>query len=255
VLMCTISLLALGNWAFAADESETQPNYTKIAVNDSAPYHVHAPGKQFSVEVIPDADVKCQWKDFRGKALTEPVLLKASERRTIQSPEKPEVGYYGLVFEAVKPDVDLERKEFGFAVMPLLSVSDRHLEPDSPFAMIHADIKDPYLTGWIKTLGARFDPDRWRALIKERRQVGLLELPLVTGKPWETDSTKPVSTEELDALYKKMKEVFQAEHSVLFWELGIEENLRWRRNRDKWTHYWSNLAKKFQIVRRAANEV
>lgn len=52
-----------------------------------------------------------------------------------------------------------------------------------------------------------------------------------------------------------MHQYFQANPTSLYWELGIEENLGFRRQGDKWPYYWPNLEAKARAVRDAATAV
>jgi len=135
-------------------------------------------------------------------------------------------------------------------------------ETDPRLAMVHMDLGDSNLgIGWVKTLGTAFydearqklDSTAWGGAIRERQALGLSELPLVTGEDWETESTRPVSAEQLNRLKTKMAQYFEAAPSVRCWELGIEENLGYRGNPAASPYYWPNLDAKARVVREAAN--
>lgn len=49
-----------------------------------------------------------------------------------------------------------------------------------------------------------------------------------------------------------MEQYFRATPDVHYWELGIEENLKYRGHRKDWPYFWPNLEAKVRAVRRAA---
>ncbi len=233
-----------------------------IEIYDDAAYHVHPAGQTFTVSVKVEhagaAAIYCQWQDFRKRPLGDPVLLIPGELKTIQSPDTT-VGYYGLVFKtdndtAVLPNRQPgESREYGFAILAPRTTSERRIEAASPFGMVHADMQDPYLPVWIKTATWKtFSPAEWLSAMERRRGLGMLELPLVLGDTWDSNDSNPISSAQLTELETKMRQYFAADPSVLYWELGLEENLEPRFDRP---YYWDNLEAKARAVRQAANAV
>ena len=88
--------------------------------------------------------------------------------------------------------------------------------------------------------------------MQERTDVGTLELPLVIRKEWAVDDSTRLSPERLQRLKEAIKTYFQADPKVLYWELGIEENLG---QRYKQSFYWPNLAAKVEAIREVADQV
>ncbi len=208
-----------------------------------------------------------QWKNGFGKPLSPPKSLKMFQENTIVSPSNLDPGYYGLDITTRIPGMDESKKEYGFVVLPPLrslptSKPNDIVMPDPRFGMVHANLEDTNLGfSEVKTLttanydanNEKLDAAAWRNAIEYRKQLGLTELPISVTEPWHSDSTRPISEDQLGRLSRKMKQYFEATPE-LHWELGIEENLSWRANRGTWTHYWSNLAAKAKVVREAANQ-
>jgi hypothetical protein len=233
-----------------------------ITILDDAPYHVHPPGTQFTIAARVESSeptvIHYQWQDFRGQALSDPAVIKSGELSTIHSPDS-KVGYYGLVFRANDDTVALpnrqpgEPREYGFVILAPRTVSDRQIDPSSPFGMVHADIQDPYLPVWVKTATWKTYSTRWwLAEMQKRRKLGKLELPLVAGKEWDSDDTKPISSQQLAELEAQIRQYFAADADVIYWELGIEENLQ---SRFGLPYYWNNLEAKARVVRQAADKI
>lgn len=253
ILFC----LVLVAWARMASCSPAE-----IEIGDSAPYYVHPPRKHFTVDVEVShsgaAAVTYHWQDFRGQPLGEPSLVVPGRKTSIRSPST-ETGYYGLVFRSRDARVVLpqrepgEEREFGFAVLPPRSVSDRSLDPASPFGVVHADIRDPYLPAWVKTTTWNStDARKWKKKMRERREAGLLELPIIAGKEWKTEDGDSIDGDRLGELGTRVRSYFEADPLVQYWELGIEENLR---KNFRTRYYWQNLAVKVRVVREAARAV
>jgi len=234
----------------------------QITVSDATPYHAHPPGEPFYVDVriiYPgSATISCQWQDFEGNPLGEPVVLTPSLTHTLTSPSN-QVGYYELVFKANSRTVALadrdpgQTREYGFVVLPTVTVADRNVDPASPFGVVHADINDPHLTGWIKTITWNSTNAKWWGYeIDERRKRGLIELPMVVGSGCTTDNSSPITAAELGVLQSRILSFFASDPEVLHWELGIEENLR---NDYGQSFYWQNLVDKADAVRTVADAV
>jgi hypothetical protein len=226
----------------------------EVEIHDDTPLHIFPPGSAFSFDItvtvasgpIPEG-LGYQWRNFRGEPLGPIVHVTPGERTTVTSPvDAPEVGYYGLAFLPNDRSVRFNessgrRREIGFAVLPERAVSDRTLDPTSPFGVVHANLDDPYLPTWIKTMTWRTTSARWWGYeMQKRRDMGLRELPLVSGDGWTNDDTK------------RIRGYFEAEPAIEHWELGREENLR---SRFEEPFYFANLKAKAAAARRIADEV
>lgn len=246
--------------------AEAAGSTVEVEVHDRTGSRVFSPGGPFSFDItatvtsgqIP-AGLGYQWRDFRGKPLGPTVPLAGGARVTVTSPsDDPQVGYYGLTFLPEDQNVAFNqstgsRREFGFAVLPARSVSDRPLNAASPFGVVHADLDDPYLPTWIKTMTWHTSgPEWWGFEMKRRRVKGLLELPLVSGDGWTSDDASPVTGEFIEALQDKIRRYFKADRKIEHWELGREENLR---SRFEEPRYFANLKTKTAAVREVAEDV
>ena len=214
-----------------------------IEIHDRNEFNVYPPGERFTVDltatvVLGNAAgvLGYQWVDHLGNVLTNPEPLDGDARTTIRSPfnEMP-VGYYGLRFLPEDAGVLFNpgsglRRELGFAVLPL--ISERKLDVDSPFGIVHFSYRDPYLDpGWMKTAteyqigwdGSRESRRGWRKRLEPARKQGQMELPIILGDVWKSGSTKQVR--------RMMREIFRADPKfdgttyLPAYELGIEENL------------------------------
>jgi len=238
----------------------------EVEIHDATPFHVFPPGRAFSFDITVRVDsgqtpegLGYQWRDYRGAPLGPVVAVADGERVTVRSPvEAPEVGYYGLAFHPEDRAVLFNestgsRPEVGFAVLPERTLADRALDPTSPFGVVHADADDPHLPPWIKTTTWRTTSARWwNYEMQNRRDIGLLELPIVSGDGWTTDDTRPVSSDFLEEFEGKIREYFEADRATRHWELGREENLRSRFGEP---YYFPNLKAKAAAARRAADSV
>ncbi|MDR1281032.1 MAG: hypothetical protein LBK99_09450, partial [Opitutaceae bacterium] len=198
----------------------------------------------------------------------------------IPSPPSPPAGYYGLLVETAKDGFILHQKETGFGVVPagqyaaaLASVpenekTDTTLAPspprraavdDSLFGMTHHNLRDPWLRpAWSKTLvvtrhldaktGA-IDDEGWRAAVGKVRESGYEDLPMFTRAVWQSANDKPVQPEQLAKIRDIMRHRIKTTPDVFYYELGLEENLSYRRNRAAATHMWQNLAAKARAAR------
>lgn len=247
-------------FSHAADSREFET--INIIIQDDAPLHVHPPGKPFHIRVKIDAAViagiNYQWLDYQGNSVSDRILLQPGRFHDITSPDF-RVGYYGLVFSMSNPGFKFanrqpgETREYGFAIIQPRTKSKRLIDSDSPFGIVHAQLKDPALPGWIKTLTWKtYSAKHWKEQIEKREQLGLIELPLIVGYEWNTDDTKAISPEQLAALGSRIKSYFEAYPTLLYWELGLEENLK---KRFRAEHYWDNLEKKVKKIREIANVV
>lgn len=233
-----------------------------VVIRDPARYHVHPPGQHFKVSVEinsqPDTKVKYSWKDFRGNTLTKQVPLTVGQPNTILSPST-KIGYYELVLKPERGSYALPNREpgeergYGFAILPQSLISERSPTSKSNFGVVHADIADPYLPTWAKTMTWNTTSAKWwRHEMEIRRAVGIMELPIITSSEWDRDDSVPISPSQLDKLKVRVKSYFSASPSTVYWETGIEENLKTRYQE---RYYWKNLESKLKVVREAADEV
>lgn len=233
---------------------------TQLRIKDDIAGHVHQAGETFSLQLLfendSQASVSYYWRDFRGQILTSPVLLKPNITTTIQAPGG-HTGYIGLVLEPTSSPLPLperspgESREYGFALLPPAS-QGRQPERRSRFGMVHADLEDPYLEGWVKTMTWKTtSPKWWDFEMEKRRSHGLLELPIIVGDEWKSDDMQPVGEGQLERLEAKIRKFFEADPTTRYWEAGIEENLR---HRYETPYYWPNLEKKLKAVKSAADK-
>lgn len=210
------------------------------------------------------ARVTGRWQDASGKSLSPVLPLALFQKNALAAPSPLVPGYYGLVLTSKIAGMDDARHEYGFVVLPAPETSADMRQRDPRFDMVHGDANDPYLgIAWNKTLTTNFfdektrtlDAKAWKGAIAERKALGVQELPLISDSDWISDSARPVSPDQLDRLRAKMVQYFRATpDDVGYWELGIEENLGYRGNRDKWPYYWPNLEAKARAVRQAASD-
>lgn len=247
-------------WLPACTVADSLPLTVKIT--DNAAYHVHPPGQPFqlSVEIRGQADatVTYYWQDYRGNVLSQPEELGTQKPATLVSPASY-TGYYELVFKPESTKYALpnrqpgEARGYGFIISPGSFSATRHTSPESPFGVVHADIEDPYLPAWAKTLTWNTTGDEWWAYeINKRRSAGILELPLIAGAGWDSNDSIAIPLSQIDTLKRRVKTYFSASPTTLYWETGIEENLG---NRYQQPYYWRNLESKLQAVREAADQV
>ncbi len=234
----------------------------QVVINDPAPYHIHKAGQNFKISVTinsqPDVEVLYTWKDFKGNALSTPMQLIAGQSNDILSPSA-QIGYYSLVLMSKSDAVSLPNREpgedrnYGFAILPQALISDRLPNMKSTFGVVHADIADPYLPSWSKTMTWKSTSAKWwKHEIEKRRAKGIEELPIISRSVWDSDDSKPISATQLDQLKARVKSYFKASPSTLYWETGIEENIKARYRED---FYWNNLEKKLKVVRAVSDEV
>lgn len=236
-------------------ESSTGDDFPSGSVREPA-----LPGKGFPVTLRFDSTSDCNlqyhWQDFRGNALTDPLSLPLNQTTTIDALSGIR-GYLGLVLTTNCPDLDDEegfvagRREMGFAILPEARHSLRADGERSPFGMVHARLKDPWLGPWMKTLTWHTTSAKWwRYEMETRTANGFIELPMINGEFWDTDDNNPVPNAELETLEARAESFFEAWPDGKYWELGLEENLE-EKFHQPW--YWKNLAAKVKAVRKAAN--
>ena len=88
--------------------------------------------------------------------------------------------------------------------------------------------------------------------MEKRRASGKLELPIISRSYWQSDDSKPIASSQLDRLGLRVKAYFSASPSTLYWETGIEENIK---SRYRERYYWENLENKLRVVREIADGV
>lgn len=235
----------------------------RVQIQDDAVDHTHSVRSPFAIQLKLDymnaADgVRYHWQDFRGQLLTQPQPLEPGEAVSIRAPNG-QVGYLGLVLAPATRNLALpsrqpgEAREYGFAVLPPPRLANRRPNLRSRFGTIHSNVDDPYLQGWIKTMTWKTTSPKWWGMeMEKRRELGLLELPIVVGADWASDDLQPISRTQLSRLKSRIRQYFEAHPTTGFWETGIEENLRGRYEKP---YYWHNLAAKLQVVRQAADAV
>lgn len=186
------------------------------------------------------------WRDHQGNPTTSAIELNGHESIILESPGS-KTGYYGLVYQS-----PAYLYEYGFVIQPNSTDSPEAALSDQ-FGMVHANYQDPHLSTWIKTLTWQtVSEDAWPQEIAKRRAEGKLELPLVVGREWSSDSSQEISDQKLLALENRLTDYLSADPTVTYWELGLEENLQ-----DDYSDefYWSNLYKKVLVARDVANRI
>ncbi len=242
--------------------SATDINPINVNIKDTAPYHIHKPGGHFKVliGITSQTDVKVTyfWEDFRGKALTKPARLSIGKTHTVRSPST-EISFYNLVIQADSTDHALPNREpgeartYGFAILPQALLANRIANPESQFGTVHAKIADPYLPTWVKTLTWKTTSAKWWGYeMERRREAGLLELPIIVRSHWDSDDALPISPSQLNELKRRITAYFSASPTTLYWETGIEENIK---SRYRKPYYWKNLESKLKVIRQAADGV
>jgi len=256
VILVWAAIILIPIWQTTAAEE------VQVLIEDDALNHVHPIGPPFTVKLKIDHGesgvTRYHWRNFRGQRLTDPVPLRPGKLTTITTP--PGItGYLGLVVAPATLDLIMpnrlpgEAREYGFALLPPPATMGRQVDTLSRFGIVHADLKDPYLTGWIKTMTWKTTSPKWWGFeMEKRRSLGLLELPIVVGAEWKSADVKPVSDAQLEQLKIRVQKYFAAHPNTRYWETGIEENLR---NRYQTPYYWSNLSAKIRVVREAADAV
>ena len=225
-----------------------------VSVDDDTADHIHAARAPFTITVEsrgPGA-ILYQWRDYKGRALTDPAQAEPGRPTRVTAPVTT-TGYLGLAIRPALQQQSLENswpgeeREYGFALLPPPSATRTD---DVPFGTVHTNVLDPYLRGWSKTTTWRTAKDRgWVDRMARSRQQGLTELPIIVGDEWQTDDRSPVSDQQLAELTERAARYFAADKSVTYWETGIEENLR---GRYKLAYYWLNLERKAAALRSAA---
>ncbi|MCK5872949.1 MAG: hypothetical protein KAG26_08985, partial [Methylococcales bacterium] len=255
MLAGAVCLLIFSGWVHARNAI--------VTIEDTSPLHVHSPGKRFKIKVKVDysgseANVSGQWHNYTGQLLGAPVSLPLGNTVTLSSPAT-DSGYYELRLKSRASDLIFpnrragESREYGFAILPDRSMDQRISDINTRFGVVHGDLNDPYLPIWIKTLTWHKSQKTWQIEIDQRRARKLLELPIVTREDWVSDGNQPISQADLSTLKSRISGYFQADPQVLYWELGLEENLDWKNFSAP--HFLPNLEKKVKVVREAADAI
>jgi hypothetical protein len=205
-----------------------------LGLDDGTSTHVFPPGQTFSVGVTVSgitSDVVAQWHKPGGGPISQAVIFTPPASVTVQSPSTA-VGAYELKIWSpdslvrFPPQNAGQHRWFGFAVLPVKSVSSRSVEPGSFFGMIHADDDDPYLRGGIKNVWTKQSPSDVVNQIKTRRSKGLEELPAVASDHLSWDHTKAVTTTRLEqfrsVIRPFMDELQNKGVASPDWQLGVE---------------------------------
>lgn len=236
-----------------------------VEIRDTTPFHVFQSGEPFSFNILmtitsgeaPEG-LGYQWSDFRGNPLGPVLSIADGVLTTVSSPSAtPQPGYYGLTFVADDSSVTFNassgsRKEIGFVVLSDQSITDRKFAPESPFGITHADLDDPYISTWAKTLTWNTTASKWwNGEMARRRDAGFQELPIVSGDGWVSDDSVAVPADFLAALEDKFRAYISADPAIEHWELGREENLS---SRFEQRAYFANLESKAKAIRRASTD-
>jgi hypothetical protein len=203
------------------------------------------------------ADIQYYWEAYDGQSLSEPKSLNKSGHTLIDPPPGRLPRYIGLVFEPKNTQTTLagrepgEKKKYGFAVLSAPQAKKK-LNPNEWMGLVHPDLEDPWLGGWIKSLTWKTTSAKWwKFEIDKRREAGFTELPIITGSEWKTDDEIRISDEQLSRLRSRARDFISADPAVLYWETGIEENLKGRFKKE---FYFDNLLAKSDVVRTIADE-
>ncbi len=236
-----------------------------------------------------DMTATATWRDATGRSLAPAISLAFGRMTDVPSPPPPlHPGYYGLFVETAKDGFVIHQKETGFGIVPadqydaaLVSSPKnektdttkntpapvtvpprRSAVDDSLFGMTHHNLNDPWLRpAWSKTLvvtknvdakTGEIDDEGWRASVAKVRSSGCEDLPMFTRAVWQSANDQPVQPEQLARIRDYMRHRTTATPDVLFYELGLEENLSYRRHRATATHMWTNLAAKARAAREGA---
>jgi len=234
----------------------------QFGVETRAQKNIYTPREDIVLHVNVDPKIKNKilyhWQDFHGDKLTSSVPLPDDNPLLIAAPKYPP-RYLGLVLTPTTPDSALpnrrpgEMREYGFSILPERTSVVNEFNPDSWFGIVHGDIYDPYLRGWIKTLTWKTTrPKWWLRETNKRKRRGLVELPIITGSAWKSSDNLAITTDQLTKLDNRIYQFFSANPNIIYWETGIEENLK---GRYKSRYYLTNLSSKARIVRAAADRI
>ncbi|NND64648.1 MAG: hypothetical protein HKM24_01675, partial [Gammaproteobacteria bacterium] len=229
-----------------------------IDINDNGADYVFTSGAPASVTVtvsdpgISGADVMVQWLDPERNPLSSVITLTPSQPTPLTLPSNV-TGHYDLRFTTNNNNVRFPPQDasyhldYGFSVLPAKTLSQRQLDHNSFFGMVHAGAQDPYLAGWIKTKSWIQTSPYWLAFeIGElQNDYKLQEIPLISGGPWSTSNDVAITSTQLNALGDRfgdtLDELISQGGSVPIWQLGVEENGSGQSDR---AFYYQNLAAK-----------
>ena len=245
-------------WVFSLNVFAQQGvTVISLTVDDNTPWHVHAPGMAWTVDVTPslavdtindllqgiDPRLTYQWFDHLGNPLGEKTtvdsdIIKNGETFHVNSPANPQIGWYGLRFVCDNPAAILkdyfpkEPRTWGFAVMELHSSTYRTANLANNFGLTHNNADDPYIGGIDKNMSANTDYAAMQTKANSLWNQGLWSMPLIGNRyPWSSIRTEDgsgfmhVPDEKHLADLKEFAKNISAINYVRMWEFGLEENL------------------------------
>jgi hypothetical protein len=233
-----------------------------LTLKTNAVNNTYVNGQEVVIELlhgsIADGAINYYWINHHGKRLSTNSPLDASGESTIRFSTNDLTGYLGLVLVPVDDGVQLqgrepgESREFGFAVFPEAAPVERRANPREWMGVVHADIEDPWLGGWLKTMTWKTTSAKWWSMeMEKRRDAGFTELPIISGSEWKWDDEQKIKPAQLSRLKRRARDYIAADPDTLYWETGIEENLGGGFNKP---FYFANLAEKSTIVRSVADK-
>lgn len=251
-------ILLLGSGQGMATASPVS-HYT-VRMGDAQTSHVYPRTSRVSItltvtptkraENSSDTPLRYQWFDAEGLPLTEKTVLPVSELIALKAPVT-EKTYVELRIEPRDKHVQVMDREpgeamrYGFAQIDITPRLQRK-STRSPFGLVHTDKNDPFAPRGLKTLTWDTTPAEWWGHeIRQRRDRGFDELPIVAGRDWQSDDSQSLSQSAIDRMATRFAAYLRAAPEVRFWELGIEENLS---SRFREAFYWPNLAKKSRAI-------
>jgi hypothetical protein len=217
------------------------PGNAIITINDPLNYK-HTPQTPFSVTVTLShpgvaANLFVQWVTSDTLPYSRKIKVMPNIPTTIRAPSnKP--GYYGLIFTSDNPQVafppqtaGFPSSEYGFSILPIQSIANKQLNPNSLFGTVHTNENDGNLAGYSKTLtwNTISNPNNFALRMNELRNIyKLIELPIINGKDWDVDDSQPISQSQLNIFGQRFGSYLDAfiAHNVTVpvIQFGIEEN-------------------------------
>ncbi|MFK7739355.1 MAG: hypothetical protein AB8H80_03455 [Planctomycetota bacterium] len=244
----------------------------RVVIKDSNIWRTHVPGSPFTVNVhvvgapAEGSSCTCWWVDAERIPLSDPVPVSSVPTAMVSPLTTP--GFLGLVFRSSRPDVAFEPQApgqpssvYGFAVIqapPEIGAKEvLEVGEGSAFGLVQGRVSDPYLrmgsgprvTGvHLKTKTWSQSTRGWGREIALRRRAGHVEMPLIHREPWDSDDSKPIGGDQLDAIAAKFAAVLSSDASaaargVGWWQAGREENGGKPYER---AYYFSNLLAKMK---------
>jgi hypothetical protein len=234
----------------------------ELTLKTDSSTHIYA--NSFAPEIIvecPDAaaaQISYHWEDYSGASLSEAKSLDDDGSTVIVLPES--LPYFiALVFESKIASVALagrqpgEAKSYGFVVFSDAPPAAEKTAADSWMGVVHANIDDPWMSGWLKSMTWKTTSAKWwQHEMDKRKSAGFIELPIITGSEWKSADDSLVDAAQLQRLRQRTEAYMGADPSMLYWETGIEENLGGRFAKP---YYFDNLDLKSDVVRSVADTV